>query len=205
MAKRRAVILSVTVEGLTQSETARLYGLSEATVSRWLARYRAEGDAAFEPRSRRPLSSPAATPAEVVERIVNLRTELASQGLDAGAHTIAWHLADRWGHTVSVSTIRRRLTDACLIEPEPNKRPKSSYTRFEADLPNECWQSDFTHWRLADGTDTEIVIWLDDHSRYVLSATAHRRVTGPIVLATFRASIENHGPPASTLTESPWV
>ena len=25
--------------------------------------------------------------------------------------------------------------------------------RFAAELPNECWQSDFTHWRLADGTD----------------------------------------------------
>ncbi len=52
-------------------------------------------------------------------------------------------------------------------------RVKRSYLRFEADLPNECWQSDFTHWPLADGTDTEILTWLDDHSRYVLSLTAH--------------------------------
>lgn len=82
------------------------------------------------------------------------------------------------------------------------KRPKSSYVRFEADLPNECWQSDFTHWHLADGTDTEIVVWLDDHSRFALSVTAHRRATGPIILDTFRANTENHGPPASTLTDN---
>jgi transposase InsO family protein len=167
-----------------------------------MARYRSEGIAAFEPRSRRPLSSPAATPAVVVERIVDLRVELTAAGLDAGPHTIAWHLADRWDLTVSVATIRRRLVDAGLVIAEPKKRPKSSYTRFEADLPNECWQSDFTHWRLADGTDTEIVVWLDDHSRFALSVTAHRRATGPIVLDTFRASIENHGPPASTLTDN---
>jgi hypothetical protein len=32
--------------------------------------------------------------------------------------------------------------------------------------PNEMWQSDFIHWRLADGTtDAEVLNWLDDHSR----------------------------------------
>ncbi|GHF26664.1 hypothetical protein [Pseudolysinimonas yzui] len=46
---------------------------------------------------------------------------------------------------------------AGLVEPEPKKRPKSSYNHFEADLPNECWQSDFSHNRLDDGTNTEIL------------------------------------------------
>ena len=55
-------------------------------------------------------------------------------------------------------------------------------------MPNECWQSDFTHYPLAGGTDTEILTWLDDHSRYALSVTAHARVTGPIVLLAFRAA-----------------
>ncbi len=202
MAKRRSVVLSVMVAGLSQADAARLYGVSEATVSRWLARYRAEGEDAFEPRSRRPRSSPTATSAELIERIVNLRIELTAQGLDAGPHTIAWHLQDRWGSKASVSTIRRRLIDAGLVTPEPKKRPKSSYVRFEADLPNECWQSDFTHWRLGDGGDTEILVWLDDHSRFVLSVTAHQPVTGSTVLAAFRTNIENYGLPASTLTDN---
>jgi transposase len=174
MSKRRAVILAVTVEQLSQAEAARLFNLSESTVSRWLARYRDEGDAAFEARSRRPRTSPTATDPGVVERIVNLRLELDRQGLDAGPHTIAWHLATHHQVTVSVSTIRRRLLAAGLITPEPKKRPRSAYIRFEADLPNECWQADFTHWRLADRTDVEILTWLDDHSRYALSVTAHR-------------------------------
>ena len=46
-------------------------------------------------------------------------------------------------------------------------RPKSTYIRFQADLPNETWQADFTHHRLTDGTDTEILCWIDDHSRFV--------------------------------------
>ena len=166
-----------------------------------LGRYQAEGEAAFEPRSRRPKTSPGAISDRAAGLITELRKELSGQGLDAGPHTIAWHLKHHHNITVSPATISRYLTRAGLVTPEPRKRPKSSYLRFEADLPNECWQSDFTHYPLAAGTGTEILSWLDDHSRYALSITAWNRVTGPIVLATFRAAVAEHGVPASTLTD----
>jgi len=204
MSKRQAVVLAVTVEGLTQAQAARRYEVSESFVSRLLARWRLEGETAFEARSRRPQRSPTAIDPDVVERIVNLRAELAGKGLDAGPATIAWHL-DAVGITVSAATIRRRLLAAGLIVAEPKKRPKSSYVRFQADLPNECWQSDFTHWRLADSTDSEILTWLDDHARYALSVTAHRHVTGPIVVATFQDTAAEQGFPASILTDNALV
>lgn len=204
MSRRRSIILSVTVEGISQAEAARRYGVSEATVSRLMARYRLEGDAAFEPRSRRPHTSPTKVSDVLNQAILNLRAELTSAGLDAGPVTIQWHLANE-GHTVSVSTIRRRLIDAGLITPNPRKRPRSSYTRFEADLPNETWQSDFTHYRLHDGTDTEIIVWLDDHSRYALHVSAHRRVTGDIVVDTFNQCGAELGFPASVLTDNGMV
>jgi transposase InsO family protein len=204
MSKRRAVILAVVVEGLSQAEAARRYEVSKSFVSRLVARYRVEGDGAFEPGSRRPLRSPTATDPAVVERIMNLRVELASTGLDAGPLTIAWHLA-AGGVTVSPATIRRRLLAAGLIEPEPKKRPTSSYVRFQAELPNECWQSDFCHWRLADGTDSEILTWLDDHARYALSVTAHAHVTGLLVVDTFRQAATEQGFPAAVLTDNALV
>jgi transposase InsO family protein len=102
----------------------------------------------------------------------------------------------------SVTTIWRILTREGLVTAEPRTRPKRSYVRFEADLPNECWQADFTHWTLADGTAIEILTFLDDHSRYAISLTAHAPVTGDIVVAAFRAAIDTHGIPASTLTDN---
>ena len=108
-------------------------------------------------RSRRPRTAPAAIPDETVELVVNLRAELSAQGLDAGPHTISWHLQQRHQITVSPSTIRRRLVERGLVEPNPKKRPRSSYVRFQADLPNQMWQSDFTHWPLSDGSTTEII------------------------------------------------
>lgn len=205
MSKRRAVILAVVLEGLTQAEAARRYEVSEATVSRLVARYRSDGDAAFEPRSRRPRSNPNQVPDNTVELIVNLRKELVDAGLDAGPHTIAWHLLRRHDTAVSPATIRRRLLEFGFITPNPKKRPRSSYIRFEAEVPNECWQSDFFHWRLADGTDTEILTWLDDHARYALHISAHRRVTGPIVVTAFRETAGQHGYPASVLTDNGMV
>jgi len=205
MSKARLVITAVVLEGRSQAEVARTYGVSKGWVSKLVARYHAEGDTAFEARSRRPKTSPTTIDPSVVELIVVLRHTLTRRGLDAGPDTIHWHLEHHHETTVSVSTIARTLTRAGLVTPEPKKRPRSSYIRFEADQPNECWQADFTHYRLADGTDTEILTWLDDHSRYALSITAHQPVTGPIVLNAFRAAGAERGYPASTLTDNGMV
>jgi transposase InsO family protein len=202
MSKARLVITAVVREGRSQGEVARAYGVSQGWVSRLVSRYREEGEAAFEPRSRRPKTSPAAIPETAAELIVGLRKDLAGQGLDAGPHTICWHLEHHHRIRVSAATVSRYLARAGLVTADPAKRPKSSYLRFAAQLPNECWQSDFTHYPLSDGTDAEVLTWLDDHSRYALRITAHRRVSGPIVVAQFRAAIAGHGIPASTLTDN---
>lgn len=102
---------------------------------------------------------------------------------------------------MSAATIWRRLKAAGVVDEQPKKKPKSSYIRFQADQPSETWQSDMTHWRLADRTDVEILTFLDDHARYALSVTAHARVTTPIVVTEFTAAAGTHGIPASVLTD----
>jgi len=202
VSKARLIITAVIIEQRSQAAVARDYGVSKWWVPKLITRYRAEGDTAFEPHSRRPHTRPDATPAATVELVLELRRQLAAQGLDAGADTIGWHLEHHHQLTVSRATIYRIIRRAGLVTAEPKKKPKASYIRFAAEQPNETWQADFTHHRLADGSDVEILSWLDDHSRYALSVTAHRPVTGPIVVATFRAAITRHGTPFSTLTDN---
>jgi hypothetical protein len=137
-----------------------------------LARYRDEGETAFEPRSKRPHTIPGPTPAATVELVLRLRKQLSEAGLDAGAETIGWHLTHHHRVELSRATINRILVRAGTVTPDPSKRPKTSYVRFEADQPNETWQSDFTHYRLASSIDVEIITWLDDHSRYALHISA---------------------------------
>ena len=208
--KARLVITALFVAHQTPAEVAARYGVHRAWVYKLKVRYEAEGETALEPRSRRPKTSPAALAPGLVELIVRLRKELVEAGLDAGPETIAWHLAHRHGHRVSRSTISRHLTAAGLVTREPKKRPKSSYIRFEASMPNQTWQSDFTHYRLTrpdgrPGADTEIISWLDDCTRYALHVTAHQRITMPIVKATFREAAGQHGIPASMLTNNGMV
>jgi transposase InsO family protein len=210
MSKSQLVITALFVEHQSPAEVAERYGVHRAWVYKLKARYEAEGETALTPRSRRPKSSPSATPAATVELVLRLRKQLAEAGLDAGADTIGWHLARHHGTTLSRATINRILVRAGAVVPEPAKRPKSSYIRFEASMPNECWQSDFTHYRLTrlDGTpgaDVEVLSWLDDCSRYALRVSAHHRVTGPIVLTAFRDTVAAYGIPASTLTDNGMV
>ena len=205
MSKARLIIMSVVVEGRSQADTARLYDVSPSWVSKLIARYQLEGDAAFTPHSRRPISSPQAIPASTVDLIIELRSSLANKGLDNGAHTISWHLQHHHNVSASPATIWRTLKKAGLVTAQPKKRPKTSYVRFEADLPNETWQSDFTHWKLSDGTGIEIITFLDDHSRYALSVTAHRRITGNIVVDEFVKTATTMGYPASVLTDNGMV
>jgi transposase InsO family protein len=202
MSKHRVAVLKVVTAQLSVTAAAAQYGISRQHLHRLLGRYREGGLDSLEPRSRRPRTSPHRTSAIVRDRIVALRLELTAAGLDAGPATIAWHLAREGLPVPSTSTIRRVLHAAGLVIPEPRKRPRSSWIRFEAAQPNEVWQSDFTHWQLADGSEVEIVSWLDDHSRFLLGCTACRRVAGDDVVATFTAAGDAHGFPAATLTDN---
>ena len=144
--------------------------IAAGSTSSWPATARA----ATRPWSRAPgrrATVPTATPEEVVRAIVSLREQLLSQGHDCGAETIAYHLAQRFEEVPSVSTIWRILRREGLVVPQPQKRPRSSLIRFEAELPNEMWQADITHWPLAGGEDVEILNMIDDHSRLFCGLT----------------------------------
>jgi transposase InsO family protein len=202
MSRARVAVLQVVSNQLSITAAAAEFGFSRRHLHRLLARYREGGLDALEPRSRRPNSTPIATSDTVRRRVVELRSQLTADGLDAGAVTIAWHLEQEGLKAPAPATISRIISQAGLVAPQPRKRPRSSYIRFQAAQPNEMWQSDFMHCRLADGSDVEVLSWLDDHSRFLLAATAHQPVTGDVVVATFLDVIDVYGTPASTLTDN---
>jgi len=202
MSLARVVVTAVVVEGRSKTQVARDYGVARSWVYELLKRFEAEGEAAFEPRSRRPRSNPRTTGAQVEERILFWRKDLADQGFDAGAHTIAYHLTLESGRSPAISTIWKILSRNGLIQSQPHKRPRSSYTRFEASQPNETWQTDFTHWKLRNGRGIEILNFIDDHSRFLIACTAAYVTTSPIVVATFRQACNEYGLPASVLSDN---
>jgi transposase InsO family protein len=202
MGLERYVVDAVVLEGRSRREVAKSAGISKGWVDELVSRYREGGYPALQPRSRRPKTCAHAVGPEIQEAIIQLRRELDDAGHDCGPHTIAHHLGLRFPDIPSVATIWRILNRNGLITPQPHKRPQCSFIRFEAALPNEMWQGDFTHWHLADGTEVEILNYLDDHSRMLMACDAFVTVKGHDVVESFYTASEINGLPASLLTDN---
>jgi len=202
MGMARYVVDAVLIEGRSVREVAAAHGISRSWIYELIARFRAGGYEALEPRSHRPRCCPHETPPAVVRAIVKLRRELTDQGHDAGPATIAYHLALKLRDPPSRTSIWRILQREGLVVPQPQKRPISSRIRFEADLPNEMWQADITAWALASGEVVEILNLIDDHSRLHLGCDAYSRVKAPDVVQSFHKAAALHGLPESLLSDN---
>ena len=202
MDKGRFLIETHLRTGRPIAELAAAHGVHRSWLYKLLARYRAEGEAGLEARSRRPSRSPQRIADEWEDRIVGLRKELTDLGVDAGAMTIQSHLQRRHDQVPSVSTIWRVLKARGFVVPQPHKRPRSSWIRFAAELPNERWQADVTHVAMADGTVLEVLNVIDDHSRLCVASRAFVTTKSPDVVRTMHRAAETLGYPASFLTDN---
>jgi transposase InsO family protein len=107
----------------------------------------------------------------------------------------------RAGCAPSVATIWRILSRRGFVTPQPHKRPRSSWHRFAADLPNECWQADITHWPLAGGAGAAILNILDDHSRLLAGSTTRAVFKARDIVADLRTAMARYGRSERMLTD----
>ena len=198
----RFLVEAVVLGKQSPNQLVREHPISRSWFYELLARYRRDGPAALEPSSHRPASCPHQVDQAVVEAIVELRQQLAAAGLDAGPQTILHHLTARFPSPPSRVTVWRILKRQGLITPEPHKRPKASFVRFEAELPNELWQTDATEWHLADSSKVEILNLIDDHSRLCLASVAVPTVKAADAVQTFYSAVEEFGLPARFLSDN---
>ena len=199
-----AVTAFVAGEPMNVSAVCRTGEVSRKTFYKWAARCQAEGLAGFEPRSRRPRSAPRRTPDEVEEAIVACRQRLAERGLDHGATTVHWHLNEdpAWkGRVPSVATIHRVFVRRGVVTPQPKKRPKGSWRRFEAPAPNEWWQIDAMEWPIRTGV-VRVFNIIDDHSRVAVKSRAVAETTTAEAWKTFCQGAQQWGLPAGVLSDN---
>lgn len=199
---RAATALAGQIDNVAQF--CREQQISRQTFYKFRRRFSQEGLAGLQDRSRRPVSCPGQTSAAIEEVVLRRRKQLLEDGCDHGPQSIQWSL-EREEHpdVPSRSTIWRILTRHGLITPQPQKRPKSATKRFCFSRPNECWQSDWTGWRLLDGAAVAIAGSLDDHSRYVPALQAGLgHGTAELVWSTMLAGIAECGIPAMSLTDN---
>jgi transposase len=124
---RAQMILLAADQGLKVAQIARIVRESEATVLRWLKRYRAEGLEGLHdaPRPGRPSSMTAAYKAALLAAV---RRRPRSLGLPFSLWTlqrVVDYLAEQTGIRVSDETIRRALQDADIVLSRPQHKSSS--------------------------------------------------------------------------------
>ena len=199
-----AVLAYAVGQPMNVTQVCRECGISTKTFYKYVERCRVDLQDGFTPRSRRPLRSPGATSVDVEDAIVALRKQLANEGHDHGATTIQSHLVRDRPFDVavpSVATIHRILVRRGFVTPQPHKRPKSSWCRFEAPAPNECWQIDSTEWAIQDGL-AKIFNIVDDHSRIACRSRAVSQATAVEAWTTFCQAAQRWGLPAGVLSDN---
>lgn len=198
---RMAAALAGQIENVT--EFCRRNDFSRETFYKYRRRFREGGIEGLQEQSRRPLTSPGQTPVEVEDLIVLRRKRLIEDGRDHGAQSIVWSLQREGVVVPSVSTVWQILTRRGAITPQPQKRPKSATKRFVFSRPDECWQSDWTGWALADGSPAGIAGTLDDHSRLVPALRACAGdADAALVWEVMRAGIAECGIPSMSLSDN---
>jgi len=188
------------------AQWCRVNGVNPRTFYRHRARIEAEGR--WEPRSRRPRSSPTATPGPVVAEVLRLRERLAP---DNGADSIRAELVELaaqrdWAaHGLRVpsrATINRVLDRHGLLAKNPAKRPRSSWRSFQYARPRDCYQIDGTEHRLADGTTAVAIDVIDDCSRVWVASHVCAAETIEAALAAMAAAEAEWGLPALVLADN---
>ena len=188
--------------GTNLAELCRRFEITRSNGYKWLGRFRAEGHAGLEERSRRPRLSPAQTHPELERLILSVRSDHPSWG----GRKIRKVLEQQgWAKPPSASTITEVLRRCGQLD-GPGAGAPREWTRFEHAQPNELWQMDFKgHFALSQGRCHPLTV-LDDHSRYALEIGACGDERTQTVQARLEAVFHRHGLPRRILTDNgpPW-
>jgi transposase InsO family protein len=146
---RRLLVERVIGQGRPVAHVAKELGVSRQCAHRWVARYRAEGDAGLMERSSRPQSCPRRTPVDVEQQVLELR-RVQRRGQD-------WIGAELGVPARTVSAILRRhrvpyLRECDPLTGQPIRASKATSVRYEHDHPGSLVHVDVKKiGRIPDG------------------------------------------------------
>jgi transposase InsO family protein len=184
------------------AEWCRRLGISRQTAYKWRRRFGKEGPGGLRDRSRAPKEPHGRSDPAVEDLVVRIRKQLGEQGLDHGPASVRDRLAGEHGVVVADATVWRILVRRGQVNPQPKKRPRSSWQRFQRDRPNECWQGDDTHYFLADGREVRVINMVDDHSRLNVDSLAAANCHSADIWQCFSRAAARHGIPGEFLNDN---
>jgi transposase InsO family protein len=194
---RNQFVLAATSPGANISQLCREHGVSRTNGYKWIRRFRAEGQAGLDDRSRRPKTI-SGLDGELVLQIIELRRRYSKWGAKK-LREILLRSPDRV-KAPSVKTIARVLDR--VGEPRIRKPRRRlcvvlrEHQPLVADAPNDVWTVDFKGWwRTRDGRRFEPLTVRDAFSRYVLCLEMLGSTRADVVKPAFERLFESCGLP----------
>jgi transposase InsO family protein len=193
---QRLRFIAACLEGLESlSALSRQYGISRKIGDKWLRRYRAEGPAGLEDRSRRPHSNSRALEPAVIEEVLSVRRRYGWGPRKVKAFLKDRHPEQDWP---AASTIGDLFDRTGLTRPRKRRRrvPPQSAPLAACRRPNDVWCADFKGWFLTgDGTQVEPFTLSDGYSRFLICCEAVARPDGAHVWPLLEAAFYEYGLP----------
>lgn len=217
IAAQRVQLLSpLLAEGLDPAKASQLkvalcaqYGLSERTLRRYVAKYRAEGFFGLRPKGKGRQPSADTIPAELLEQAILLRREVPGRSVSQIIQILEWE------QKATPGQLKRSTLQAKLTERGYSSRQMRMYTnqgaaarRFERRHRNVLWQSDIKYGPFLpigpDGASKQVylVLFIDDATRYVLHGQFYASLDKSIVEDCFRKAIQQYGVPEAVFFDN---
>lgn len=187
----------------TITELGEMYDVSRKTIYKWISRYKAEGPAGLEERTRAPESHPNAIPREIAKIIVATKLRHQKWG---PKKVLAWlekqHPGERWPVASTVGEILKREG---LVKSRRKKHRTPPYAEpfNKCSEPNEVWSADFKgQFRTADGKLCYPLTITDNNSRYLLLCRGLSHPTFEEVQPWFEWAFREYGLPKAIRTDN---
>jgi putative transposase len=194
-AKERGRLVRALAETGHVGPDGRLVRVSAVTLWRWLRYFRSGGFAALAPRAR---SQPDRTPAEVLEKAVELKREAPGRT----AAQVARALGEAGAGKVSERTLQRHFARLGLAAADGDGPAPKCYGRFEANQFGELWTGDGLHGPVVGGRKAVLCAFVDDWSRSVPGWRWGRAEDAVRLEAALRRGVESRGVPERVFVDN---
>ncbi len=163
------------------------YDITTRTLQRWVQRLNLESWD-LQDKSRRPKVIHYKITQEIESKVIRLRKELGW-----GEKRIAGYVdVGHWA-------VNKILNKYNLTNPNPRRKKRLKYIRWQRKHPNSLWQMDVSDQKVKDKYCFAVV---DDCSRYCVGLIDLNRVTTKVVTKILDDLIQFHGKPREILTDN---
>jgi len=173
--------------------------IGESTIKEWIGRYRASGNKleSLYPRNRSDRGKSRAIEQETAQGLLALRKELPELTLPVFMREAKQRKIIQPGMKVTYSTLYRFLQSEGMLK-KPSSAAKDR-RRFEAEYPNDLWQSDVMHGPYVEvegkQRKTYLIAFLDDMSRLAIHGEFYLRENLKVFLDALRKALKMRGIP----------